>query len=446
MAEAREAPKLSVDAGHVLREGADKFVGINLNYLRDDDANRAHARPLSEALSEMGARWLRYPGGEKSDFYQWSQPPYLKPAPTSLGWYGSVVGERLDFNRYIALARRVGAEPYVVVGYDTLERTGRTREQWLQNAVSWVRYAREKNYGVRYWEIGNENWHNNTARPEEMASIVAEFARAMKAADPGIKIGASGSNSAWWERFLPMAAPHLDFLSLSHYNAWEWKSYEYILQHPNVDLAEGARQAVEAIDRFAPQEDRKRLQVVVAETNSKDYSEGGWAGSNTLGHAIVTFETLGRLMQQPRIASAMVWTTRWVQDEEAAQSQWYALGAANEILPTGRALALWRLGQAKMIAVEGSKGPVAAYATTGEDRRALTLWIVNRGHGQIDGLSVAIKSPVAYKTAALWQLTGTGPDDASPSWKQETAPVVLANSLRGLSCPGVSVSVIVLKA
>ncbi len=440
---------LTVDTGHVLREGADKFVGINLNYLRDADANRAQARPLQSALGEMGVRWLRYPSGEKSDFYLWSQPPYLKPEPTSLGWYASVPGARLDFDQYIATARAVGAEPYIVAGYDTFKRTGRTREQWIQNAVGWVRYSNiVRKYGVRYWEIGNENWNNGTATPTEMAQIVGEFSRAMKAVDPTIKIGSSGNSNGWWSKFLPVAAPSIDFLSLSHYNTWGWKSYGYIIQHPETDLAQDAREAAEAIDKYAPQADRARLKVIVAETNSKDYSEGGWRGDNTLGHAIITFDTLGRLMEQPRIASAMIWTTRWIKDEEAARTQWYALGPRNEILPTGRAGMLWSFAHKYLCAIEsvgGNSAQLSCYSSCSQDRGALTIWIINRGLEPVNISSLAIRSQVLYRNSTLRRLSGTGPDDENATWKPEAAPVVKANALSGLACPGVSVSVIELQ-
>jgi len=46
------------------------------------------------------------------------------------------------------------------------------------------------------------------------------------------------------------------------------------------------------------------------------------------------------------------------------------------------------------------------------------------------------------RKAALWRLSRTGPDDASPIWKQDAAPDVEGNAVRGLSCPGVSVSVL----
>ena len=439
------AVTLSVQADNVLRHGADKFVGVNLNYLRDADANRPHARPLNAALKDMGARWLRYPGGEKSDFYEWSPPPYDKPRPISLGWYASVAGQRLDFDQYAATARAVGAEPYVVAGYDTQKRTGRTKAEWISSAAAWVHYANVvRKYGVKYWEIGNENWHNGTATPTEMASIVGEFSRAMKAVDPTIKIGSSGNSDGWWSRFLPTAAPSLDFLTLSLYNCWGWKSYARFTQPPAPELIGDARTALNAIDRYALPADKGRLKVIVSETNSKDYSDGGWPGTNTLGHTLVTFETLGRLMAQPRILTAMVWTTRWINDAEAKTSQWYALGPDNEILPTGRAIALWgRFVHADLLAVSGGTDLVTGYASRSADGRALTVWIVNRG---LAALSVALALPPSShsRTATLWRLSGTGPDDPSPRWgRMGTAPVK-NGTISPLPCPGVSVTVVTL--
>ena len=112
--------------------------------------------------------------------------------------------------------------------------------------------------------------------------------------------------------------------------------------------------------------------MVVAETNSKDYSDGGWPGTNTLGHALVTFDTLGRVMAQPRVLAAMVWTTRWMDDGEGKNSQWYALGPGNETRPTGRAIALWgQFVQSEMLAVSGGNGSVSGYASRSTDGRTL---------------------------------------------------------------------------
>lgn len=444
---AAEPVTLTVEAGQVVRHGADKVVGVNLNYIRDADANRPGARPLDAALKDMGARWLRYPGGEKSDFYLWAQPPYDAPHPVSLGYYGTVAGQRMDFDEYIAHCRAVRAEPYVVAGYDTEKRTGRTEAQWAESAAAWVRYANiKKKYGVRFWEIGNENWHNDTATPEEMAGIVSRFSRAMKAVDPGIKIGASGSGAHWWAAFLPTAAPALDFLTLSLYNCWGWKGYDHFVQHPDEDTIRDVETALKAIDHDAPPADRGRLKVIVSETNSKDYSPNGWPGTNTLGHTLVTFDTLGRVMAQPRVLAAMVWTTRWMNDGEARNSQWYALGPDNETLPTGRAVALWGRAQSEILAVTGGAGAVSGYATRSPDGRTLTVWVLNRGLLPASGIRVTVHSPVSYRRAAVFQLSGTGPDDSNPHWGPLGIRPVRGNAVAGLSCPGVSVTTLTLTA
>ena len=124
-----------------------------------------------------------------------------------------------------------------VVAYDSEQRTGHAKAYFLESATAWVKYANVvKHYGVKYWEIGNENWQNGTATPEEMAKIVVEFSRAMKAVDPTIQIGSNGMKDDWWAKFLPVAATALDFISLSHYNTWAWGSYKKFTEHPTPDL------------------------------------------------------------------------------------------------------------------------------------------------------------------------------------------------------------------
>ena len=117
----------------------------------------------------------------------------------------------------------------------------------------------------------------------------------------------------------------------------------------------------------------------VAETNSKDYSENGWPGTNTLGHTLVTFDNFGQMMVRPNVQSAMVWTTRWISDAEVAHSQWRGLGPTNALLPTGWAVALWgQFVQKKMVGVTGGNAQISGYASCSECGKSLSIWIVNR--------------------------------------------------------------------
>ena len=442
------AEVLLIKTDKILRTGSDNVVGINLNYIRDHDANRPHgAKKIKEVLRTMGVRWLRYPGGEKSDRHFWSNPPYTAPEVTSIGWYAKPQGCRMDFDDYMALVEATGSRPYVVVAYDSKKRTGISKARFLKHAVAWVKYANKiKDYKVEYWEIGNENWHNKTATPREMAGIVAEFSRAMKEVDPSIKIGASGNNPEWWNVFLPKAAPHLDFVSLSLYNVWKWKGYDFYPKHPNQDLIHPVRQALKAINTL-PEEDRKRLQVVVAETNSKDYSKDGWPDDNSLGHAIVIFDTLGQLLQQERVAAAMLLTTRWMNDADSQKSIWYGLGPNNEIRPSGRAVAIWgAFAHDTMVACQSSSKMVTVYASRSTKSGELSIFVINKGFESLGrDFRIDVESPNIYRISEVHRFGGKGADDVDPYWKRVTEGRIDYNLISGLGLPGVSITVIVLK-
>lgn len=57
-------------------------VGINLNYFMDDRRYKNSQRSTTQALKAMGIKYLRYPGGNKSDLNLFSIPPYEKSIPT----------------------------------------------------------------------------------------------------------------------------------------------------------------------------------------------------------------------------------------------------------------------------------------------------------------------------------------------------------------------------
>ncbi|MDQ3790540.1 MAG: alpha-L-arabinofuranosidase, partial [Actinomycetota bacterium] len=147
---------------------------------------------VADLMRDAGVRTMRYPGGSYSDIYHWE----THTAP------GGYVAPNTDFDHFMAGVRRAGAQPIVTANYGT----GTPEE-----AAGWVRYANvEKNYGVRYWEIGNENYGNGhyganweaddhpDKSPAQYATLVRDYARAMKAVDPSIKIGAVLTTPGEW--------------------------------------------------------------------------------------------------------------------------------------------------------------------------------------------------------------------------------------------------------
>ena len=100
---------------------------------------------------------------------------------------------------------------------------------WAQKRAAWGHPAP---YGVKYWEVGNEMYDKNNEGGFTTAKAYAQdfvtFALAMKAVDPGIKVGAVGLTSprgqgdadftdAWNPTVIRIGGADMDFLILHPY-------------------------------------------------------------------------------------------------------------------------------------------------------------------------------------------------------------------------------------
>ncbi|MEU8421340.1 cellulose binding domain-containing protein [Micromonospora sp. NPDC048835] len=199
----------------------DTALGVN-HAIWDSNLGTAET---SDLLRDAGVQMMRYPGGSYADIYHWKD----HTAP------GGYVAPGTDFDTFMASVRRVGAQPMIIANYGT----GTPAE-----AADWVRYANvTKGYGARYWTVGNENYGNGhygsaweaDDHPDKSATqyarLVVEYAEAMKAVDPTIKVGAvltmpgnwpdgitAGSDPGPWNQtVLSIAGPKIDFVDVHWY-------------------------------------------------------------------------------------------------------------------------------------------------------------------------------------------------------------------------------------
>ena len=176
-------------------------------------------------LQQAGVEMLRYPGGSYGDIYNWQN----NTAP------GGYVAPGTDFDSFMGTVTKIGAQPMLIANYGT----GTPAE-----AAAWVRYANiTKGYNAKYWEIGNEIYGNGyygadweadnhaSKSPATYASNVLQYASAMKAVDPSIKIGAvvtlpgnwpdsvvgSGDSGDWNRIVLAAAGSAIDFVIVHWY-------------------------------------------------------------------------------------------------------------------------------------------------------------------------------------------------------------------------------------
>ncbi|GGL09686.1 alpha-L-arabinofuranosidase [Sphaerisporangium melleum] len=223
VAHADEVPPVTVTVNARAALATVPETGIGVNHAIWDTA--LGSDQTADLLKAAGVKLLRYPGGSYSDIYHWA----THTAP------GGYVAPNTDFDTFMSGVRRTGAQPMVTANYGT----GTAEE-----AAGWVREANVvKGYGVKLWEIGNENYgngHYGTAweaddhadkSPAEYARQVVAYADAMKAVDPTIKIGAvlttpanwpdalvgEGDAGSWNKVVLAGAGSKIDFVILHWY-------------------------------------------------------------------------------------------------------------------------------------------------------------------------------------------------------------------------------------
>jgi len=177
---------ISVDPS-VERYRVDPLVfGVGLMYWKESDAAMADGS-IEQALEQLPANLLRFPGGTDSDGYLWDEHRLYDDAR-----WPFVDGEQtMDTDEFMGLCKRIGATP--IICCNTELAFFESPQAAVDLAADWVRYCNvEKDYNVKYWEIGNEPYFHTRFTPDEYADLYLQMAEAMKAVDPNIQIGAVG--------------------------------------------------------------------------------------------------------------------------------------------------------------------------------------------------------------------------------------------------------------
>jgi alpha-N-arabinofuranosidase len=342
----------------------------------------------------------------------------------------------------------LGAELLITVNAGT----GTARE-----AADWVRYVNGKSTRVRYWEIGNELYIADgspiskliTVDPSTYARRFREFAQAMKAADPRIKVGAIGGENQgpyafvhypnWNKIVLQQAGDQMDFFAV--HNAYapanisdrdDLRSvYRAMLAAPVLiarNLATVARQIAE----YAP---ARAAQIPIAVTEWGPFfqvdSKGAYAQhTKTLGSALFAAGVLKTLIESTSTSIAnfhvlndlgfMGWINS-VDDSSPPHPDWtptaryYAfllfsnhfgpqLLRSDSVSPTFDTGALGAVG-----AVQGVPY-LDVVSSLSADGRELYLVAINKHLDSPIQTAIELKAFVPASSATAWTLNGAGID------------------------------------
>ena len=190
-----------IRAGHGL-------FGANTLYHVEDDIFWQKPQP-KKSIKQARISTLRFPGGELADNYDWEKSSLERPRD----WPGEAATWaeqklRTDYKEFLMYAREAGVQNvFFVVNVDGAFRaSGNVNDNinhYAEKAAKWVKAVKEAGYHVPYWEIGNEPYLGAglPLSVMEYAQALKIFAKAMRAVDPTIQIGAAGPEGAQYVCF-----------------------------------------------------------------------------------------------------------------------------------------------------------------------------------------------------------------------------------------------------
>jgi alpha-L-arabinofuranosidase len=227
--------------------GFNEWVSSQAEY---EEAERTWNHYLSY-LSEMGPTVMRYPGGLSANNFYWKDGigPFAQRNPN----YGRSRGIPQTFgtDEFLRYSEELGAKAIIVVN---ASKAGK-RPGTVQDASDWVEYCNAPNngsnpgggtdwaalraanghkepYGVKYWELGNEDTYPGF---EDYAQRVNAYSEAMKAIDPTIEVGVI-SSGAGLDAVYGLQA-WLDYRTLMLERAGD--SFDFWIQHLHTPSTDG---------------------------------------------------------------------------------------------------------------------------------------------------------------------------------------------------------------
>ncbi len=285
-----------VQANHTLAAIGPSPLGVNT----PPWAASLLTAPVPGLVHAAGIREVAFNGGPMDDLYHW-RTNSVDPLVAQYGY--QQLAPRFTFDQWATFARSQHETMLVHINYGT----GTPSE-----AAAWVRYANvDKHYGVRYWEVGEEEYGDGavgfTFEPDGhpvsqhsaqgYATNALAFIKAMKAADPGIQIGipviATDAISTryydWDSTVLKTLGSHIDFVDEHWYPMFTKGTDAAVLATPGeIPPNFGALQRLLMEDA-----DGRHVSIQVGETNSEAQ---GYPQTSSLTNALYLAETVPALL------------------------------------------------------------------------------------------------------------------------------------------------------
>lgn len=446
------AASITVDPNHVVQPIPHSMFGTNVEWINngneiwDVDRNGLRSDVIREAQS-LGITLIRFPGGVFSDYYDWRNgigngprktTIHYPDGPKSTHYFGT--DEALDF------ANKVGARLLITVnaGSGTPE-----------DAAAWVEYVNGKNGKnprkdrVEYWEIGNELYTKEDASggslpPKDYAKKVKDFAKAMRAVDPTIKIGAIGGINQgtynvvdyrnWTQTVLSEVGSEIDFLAIHNAyapvvifadNATPDDVYKALLAAP-VRIANNLGDIAEAINENVPP--GKRPVIAITEWGPLFHimPSNEWVDHvKTMGSAVYVADVLRVFLETPNVevanffklteSSFMGWlgpdkNGTFIPKPTGLAFRLFSQHFGNAIVSTSVESPTFKTEGVGMVASVPNAPLVTSVSSVSPDRKRIFVIAINKDLHRAAELAIRIPGAQDSDSVPTTLLSGASPD------------------------------------
>lgn len=414
---------LSFEAGASTDKARLEITSKGLGYFRIDAISLMPAdniegfRPDTLALlRELDSPIYRWPGGNFVSGYDWRDGignPDRRPPRKNPAWLG-VEHNDVGIHEFMDLCRLIGTEPFLVVnsGLGDVKMAAEMLEYVNGDPDTPMGKLRAQNghpepWDCTYWAIGNEmygSWQLGHMPLPNYAKKHTEFAEAMRAKDPKIKLVAVGAVGSWSQTMLAECADHMDLIS-EHFYCGEKPG---LLSHVS-QISYHIRRIAEAHRQYrktTPALQDKDIRIALDEWNY-------WYGPyiyGELGTQYFLKDALGIAAGIHEYArqSDIIFMANYAQTVNVIGAiKTSKTEAAFDT--TGLVLKLYRrhFGTTP-VEVEGAPEPLDVMAAWTEKKDALTISVVNPTDAD-QKLKIDLEGVKMPKTAKLYRIAGTNP-------------------------------------
>jgi alpha-N-arabinofuranosidase len=374
-------------------------------------------RDTLDLLKQLDAPIYRWPGGNFVSGYNWKDglgDPDKRPPRWDRAW-NALEPNDFGIHEFMRFCEALGAEPYIAVNSGEGDAASAAQEVEYANGAPdtpmgklRARNGHRDPFNVKWWGIGNEMYGNWQLGHMPLADYVKkhnEFAAAMRAADPAIKLIAVGDAGPWSEEMLKQCSDQMDLISEHFYCPWhnDLRAHTDSVAASIRAKADWHREARKRIPVLAG----KDIRIAMDEWNygwHEPYEHGPLGMMYTLRDALGIAKGLSEYSRDTDIISManFAQTVNVIAVVKTSKTQ-----AAFDTIALPLVLYRHHFGVVP-VDVTGAPDPLDVAVTWTKDRRALVVAVVNPTTDDCD-LQFDLSGAAVTGSGHVWRMAGPEP-------------------------------------